>query len=618
MRMPEQKLNKKNVRSMKNVRRLIFASLIVLLAVLIRACAPVPEEENGSNAKVSFYPSDKSAQVNPDVKLEITFPTSPLLGKSGKIRIYDASHNKLVDMLDLSIPPGPKNYRAPAPYDSIKYESEEKYIRENTMDNGRVFVRVPLEDIYHKKYLGGKLESDVYHFYPVLINDNTATINLHSSALEYNKSYYVLVDPGVLSFSDSSEFKILEKTAWTFTTKKNPPSLEKNLFIVSRDGKGDFNTIQGALEYMPEKNPTRKTIFIKNGRYEEIVYFRNKENLNIIGEDREHVMVCYANNGFFNPRPTGERAEMIKRFRNRRAIFSIHNSNGIHLANLSIQSLGERPAQAEGLLVIGEQNIVNKLTIIGSGDALQATGTIYMSNSSVTGFGDNVLGYGAVFFKECDMVSTYGPHLWVRNTHENHGNVFVNSTFSTIGDVETVFARAPSSPNYSFPFVEAVMLNCTIEGIRAEGWGKVAEKTDDIRYWEYNSTRLSDGQPVDVSQRHPASRQLAMPEDSAIIANYSRPEYILEDWSPEMAPVIAAQSEEVKAAKGQSVTIVVDVLAIPEAEYQWMKDDKPVKGATSMSLTIETLKKMHEGYYTLQAENNSGAATSNPIHLKVK
>ena len=45
--------------------------------------------------------------VSPDTHLVLTFPSAPTLGKSGQIRIYDAADNRLVDTLDLSIPPGP-------------------------------------------------------------------------------------------------------------------------------------------------------------------------------------------------------------------------------------------------------------------------------------------------------------------------------------------------------------------------------------------------------------------------------------------------------------------------------------------------------------------------------
>ncbi|MEZ4687553.1 MAG: hypothetical protein R3B47_16260 [Bacteroidia bacterium] len=53
-------------------------------------------------------------------------------------------------------------------------------------------------------------------------------------------------------------------------------------------------------------------------------------------------------------------------------------------------------------------------------------------------------------------------------------------------------------------------------------------------FWEYNSTNLSDGSPVDMSQRHTVARQLSMEQDSALIMQYSDPAFVLGGWKPEL------------------------------------------------------------------------------------
>lgn len=340
------------------------------------------------------------------------------------------------------------------------------------------------------------------------------------------------IDSDVFSGAGVSFNGFKGKKDWVFTTKLQAPSLAAESYVVSADGKGDFSTVQAAIDFIPEKNPERKIIRIKKGVYDEIVYFRNKENITFLGEDREEVIIQYPNNGVFNTGLMSADPALSKGSHSLRAVFAVDNSNGIHLSNLSLRSLGEKPAQAEALLVIGKKIIVNNVNIEGSGDALQATGTIYVKDSKIQGFGDNVLGYGAVFFDRCDFVSNYGPHLWVRNTQANHGNVLLNCTLRTIGEVKTTIARAPNSNGFSYPFVEAVLIECKLDGIVPEGWGKVAEVTKDIRYWEYKSTTL-DGKPVDVRKRHPASRQLDPEKDVKLIENYRNPAYVLGGWNPE-------------------------------------------------------------------------------------
>src|SRR6185369_141400 len=54
-----------------------------------------------------LFPSHQTTMINPDVQLKLTFKDTPRIGTSGKIRIYDAANDRLVDSLDMSIPPGP-------------------------------------------------------------------------------------------------------------------------------------------------------------------------------------------------------------------------------------------------------------------------------------------------------------------------------------------------------------------------------------------------------------------------------------------------------------------------------------------------------------------------------
>ena len=476
--------------------------------------------------ELTLAPIHNAININPDTHLKITFPMKPKLGNTGQIRIYDASNDSLVDVLDLSIPPGPKNTRTIAPYDSMNFGSVgDKLYTVYDPDTSTVHK-------YQKNYIGGRTEAEAFHFYPILIHDKIATICLHNNVLKYNKTYYVQIDPGVFTLKDELLPGISKSKSWVFNTKKVQPSDTLNQLVVSSDGKGDFNTVQGAIDFIPENNASRKTIFIKNGIYEEIVYFHKKQNVTFKGESRDNVIICYANNGVFNFRQVSPDPNEKNEFHYQRAVFMADQSDGIHITNLTLKSIGEEPAQAEALLILGNKNIIDNVTIDGSGDALQATGTIYVTDSSIKGFGDNVLGYGAVFFNKCDFISTFGPHLWVRNTEENHGNVLLNCTLRTINNAETVIARAPINHGIHYNYCEAVLLNCAIEGISDEGWGKVCDDTSNIHYWEYNTTHLSDGKPVDVSKRHPASRQLTMKNDSVIIANYCDPAFILKGWNP--------------------------------------------------------------------------------------
>lgn len=60
--------------------------------------------------------------------------------------------------------------------------------------------------------------------------------------------------------------------------------------IVAKDGSGDYKTIQGAINSLPELSATQRVIFIKKGVYSEKLYIE-KSNIIFEGEDREHTII---------------------------------------------------------------------------------------------------------------------------------------------------------------------------------------------------------------------------------------------------------------------------------------------------------------------------------------
>lgn len=482
---------------------------------------------------IHLFPEHNAEDVNPDTLLKLTFPDIPLLGKAGFIRIYDAADDRPVDVLDLSIPSGPA---APTPspdaiYTPVPYEYVNgHFTNANTKAGTPSGIALPPPDTYQLTIIGGF--TDGFHFHPVIVRNNTATVYLHNNLLEYGKTYYVQIDPGVLTLEDADFPGIKGKKGWRFSTKKTPPLNDAEKIVVSAEGTGDFNTVQGAMDSIPAGSKKRVTVFIRNGIYEEIVYFRNKSNITITGEDRNKTVILYENNEIFNPHPINLKTnEVPGTFPSRRAVFAADNSRDIHIENLTVKNISY--GQAEGLLLNGERFIISNVNIIGSGDALQSNGSAFYKNCQITGDGDTILGRGPAFFKDCE-INSYGPCMWIRNTSANHGNIFVDCVFKTRGDGMTVIARNPTNGKKNYPYSEAVLINCRLSGIAPSGWGEIGGEFTTIRYWEYNSRNLSDGKPVDTTKRHPASRQLNMENDADIISNYQNPEFILGGWMPEI------------------------------------------------------------------------------------
>ena len=482
----------------------------------------------------TLVPANQARNVNPDVQLRITFSQPPTIGKSGKVRVYEAVNDRLVDTLDLAIPPGPTERATgaalTAPYLAAPYNYDRSVVptNRNTKPGTPSAGAEPTSDKYQLTIIGGF--SDGFHFYPIIVSGNTATIQLHHNLLEYGKDYYVLIDPGVLAVADGSFKGITDKQTWRFSTKSKAPRANVARMTVSADGSGDFNTVQGAIDFVPDHFKKRITILIRKGTYQEIVYFRNKDNVTLLGEDRDQTVVRYANNEVFNPHPVNIRTnELPGTFPTRRAAFAADNSNDIQIINLTLETTA--PGQAEGLLMTGQRNILKNVRVIGFGDALQVNGTAYIVDSIIEGAGDTILGRGPAFFERCTLKSR-SIFMWIRNTAANHGNVFKDCTF--IGTAEpTVLARAPKNGNSTYPYAEAVLLNCTLSGIRPEGWGP-ADEGGKVHFWEYHS-RNPDGSLLDVSKRSPLSKQLDKNKDAKVIADYSNPAFVLDGWRPTLA-----------------------------------------------------------------------------------
>ena len=525
---------------------------------LLMACMLVAMNGWG---QVVLSPENGAKDVCIDTHLSLTFDKDVTIGKKGKVKVWDAETGKMVDMLDLSIPAGPtasqpNNPNAiytPTPY---IYKEGPRATNRNTKAGTPSGANQWDRSRYQWNIIGGF--SDAFHFYPIIVHGKKATIYLHNNMLDYGKEYYVTMDKGVIE-----GFEGIKKGSWRFKIKapsKSPrgETLNSNsslstlhdslstlhasrstlhaslstlhvnpdkLITVAADGTGDFCTLQGALDYVPDfakSEAERWTIFVKNGEYEEIVYARNKCYVTIVGESRDGVLVHYANNEVFNPHPADIKTNELKgTFPSRRAATSLDNCHHLVLKNITFQT--DCKGQAEGLLLNGSENYAENVRIVGSGDALQVNGSAYWMNCEIDGDADTILGRGPSFFNHCTLKGSFAL-MWIRNTEENHGNVFVDCTL--VGkDNRTSIARLPSNHGKNYPHAECVLLNCTLVNIVPMGYETVAEEARTAHLWEFNS-HDEHGKPIDTSKRHPFVKQLDPIKDAEVIARYHDYRYV--------------------------------------------------------------------------------------------
>ena len=159
----------------------------------------------------AYFPANNAVNVCADTPLKITFDTVPALGATGTVKIFNATTNVVVDTMDLALNAG----------------------------NGT-----------QARTIGGTS----YNAYPVLVSGNTAAIFPRAGVLAYGATYYVTVDAGVFTgFAGVSG-----NAAWRFTVKAGAPSTSNTYVTVAADGTGDFCTVQGAVDWVPAANTTRR------------------------------------------------------------------------------------------------------------------------------------------------------------------------------------------------------------------------------------------------------------------------------------------------------------------------------------------------------------------------
>jgi pectin methylesterase-like acyl-CoA thioesterase len=412
---------------------------------------------------IAFEPTSNSTAICTDKPLSITFNQTPKLGTSGRLRVYD-SLGTLVDTIDMAT-------------------------------------------AAQTKTIGGV---SAFRYYPIIIEGNTANIYLHAQ-LAYNKTYYVTIEPGVLTDSANAPFVgFSDANTFRFTTKQSAPISGTNVLTVDASGTGDFCTIQGAVDFVPANNVQRVVISVKNGTYTEIVYIpSNKPLITVKGESQAGTVQRYANNCNLNCAVSG----------NYRTSFGV-DANDFNLENITLHNTTPvGGTQAEAIRTNGLRATINQVTFKSFQDTVLTQKSAFITNSYIEGDVDFMWGNGATYFKNTELKSLRdgGYYTQIRNGAGTYGNVYVNCRFTKGAGITTgnYLGRIdPDNPPEGFPYSQVVLIDSLMDThIAPAGWlfNNPSLPVDsgnypNIRYWESNSRALDGVTPIDCSLRHPISR----------------------------------------------------------------------------------------------------------------
>jgi pectin methylesterase-like acyl-CoA thioesterase len=414
-----------------------------------------------------------------------------------------------------------------------------------SFDVGRLGDASPTNPELPQHLIGGGVGASRMptRYYPLLVADHIVSVYL-DQPLEYAQSYYVLVDPGAVTGVYGAAFAgIADPTAWRFTTRQHPPASATSGLNVAADGSGDFCTLQGAIDFVPdEPDGQPELVTVQRGTYTEIDYVNaTKPPITVHGEDRYGVVIEYSNNNTLNPT---SRTRAV--FGADAADFTLEN---ITIRNTTQNGCGDagqpcsRGGQAEAFRNEAERTLLNHATFKSFQDTLQLGSSIrasaFVNDAYIEGNVDYTWGYGRAFYQNSELRNLARSDAagggratayiaQVRNPEGVAGNVYVNCRLTrdpAVEDGTTYLARIDpraGEPPLGFPFSQAIFINTSMQPhIKAEGW-LLNNATDApfVAFWEYAS-----GPP---SERAAASHQL----DASQAQFWSNPANVLGGWDP--------------------------------------------------------------------------------------
>jgi len=442
-----------------------------VVAVLVFSIL-IPNWCRAEPAVTQLFPASHSANVCADTPLRLAFNEPVVLGTRGKIAVFRAANNKLADVFDLSAAGFTNNF-------------------------------------------GGK----TLRYDPIRIEGSVVSVALHSRALIPGQSYYVNIEPGVFKSGSGNEFGgFTNGSAWQFSTRPALPGGRTNL-IVAADGTGDFCTPQGAVDYVPDDNQLPVEIFVRKGVYDGMLCIApDKSRIHFIGEDRKGAIIAGRNNDRLNSGRVG------------RSLVSV-DADDFVLENMTLRNTTPYGgSQAEALRVRGDRCVLRNDDFHSFQDTLLLSGSVYATNCRVEGDVDFIWGQGGVFFDQCEIKALHnGYYAQARNPAERPGYVFFQCKLTAApGVASCLLARIDAD---RFPGSQVLFINCRMGGqVPPAGWEVRGTNVSHLRFGEFHSTDAQ-GKPVDVSRRHPASRQLTETDaaewsDPAKVLSYHHP------WNP--------------------------------------------------------------------------------------
>ena len=278
----------------------------------------------------------------------------------------------------------------------------------------------------------------------------------------------------------------------------------QDTIVVSRDGTGNFRTLQEAIESARAFMDYTVTIYVKNGIYKEKVIVPSwVENIDIIGEDRDKTIITYDDHANINKMGTF-RTYTVK----------VEGSD-ITFKNLTIENNAAQLGQAVALHTEGDRLKFINCRILGNQDTIY-TGAkftrLYFKDCYIDGTTDFIFGPSTALFEDSIIHSKRNSYVTAASTPKEakYGYVFKHCKLTAEPGVDKVYLGRPWRP-YAYTLFIECELGKHIVLAGWHNWGKQSNE-ETARYMEYKNT----GEGANASERVAWSKQLTKKEAEAV------------------------------------------------------------------------------------------------------
>jgi pectin methylesterase-like acyl-CoA thioesterase len=292
-----------------------------------------------------------------------------------------------------------------------------------------------------------------------------------------------------------------------------PPGITKTI-TVAKDGSGQFDEVQAAVDSIASNSSEHIRIDIKAGTYREKLTIASRRNLCLVGEDATRSILTYDDSNAKVGSTSGSASVLV-------------SADDFSATQLTFQNSYGSGSQAVALRTTGQRQQFLECRFVAYQDTLYVhEGTQYFRDCYVQGNTDYVFGHATAILENCEVRNVEkGSAVAAPNTEASsaYGIVFLGGHFTAASGISGVALARPWGADGA-----AAFLNATLDGhISASGFTSMSGNDPaNARFREYQSTGAGANASARSSYQMPASEA----------ANYTVSKIYGGAWTPSYSP----------------------------------------------------------------------------------